>query len=477
MDHYTPEWLRDDQYYADGQILGEVYEYGSFTQSKMYNLGVKCSDCHNSHSLKRKIEGNKLCLQCHVPDKYDTKEHHFHKIETPASQCISCHMPGRYYMGNDFRRDHSFRVPRPDLSAKYGVPNTCNDAACHGDKTAKWSSDAIVKWYGPDRVKHFSEALAPGRDRTLQVLPALIELSADTSQPAIARSTAIMYMSDIVSDESYNAIVKMLKDPNPIVRHYSAKALDLYPPQAKKAALTPLLTDPSRSVRIAAMGALADTPAAEFIGTDKVNYDKAFKDYWIGLQMRSDFPAGQMEIARYYERIANIPLAEKAYLQAIALDNRFNAARMNLASIYYSQGRIAEAEAMFLKVIEQEPDADHPFYSLGLLYAEQGKMDAAGEYLKLASEKTTFNDRILYNYGLVLQQLGRVKEAEQAFKKGVQINPASEANLYALAVLYYNQQKLKEAHSAANQAMKLNPQNPDYIQLLQAINMAMAQDK
>ena len=474
LDHYTPDWLRDEQYFADGQILGEDYVYGSFIQSKMYARGIKCSDCHNSHSLKLKFEGNKLCLQCHVPEKYDSKVHHFHKNETQAAQCISCHMPGRYYMGNDFRNDHSFRVPRPDLSDKYGVPNTCNDAACHGDKSAKWAADAVIKWYGPTRVKHFADALVPGRNRTPDVVPLLADVAADTSQPAIARGTAIMYLGDIATDNAYNAIVKMLKDLDPIVRHYAAKALEPFPVSAKSSELTPLLGDPKRSVGIAALGSLVDTPRNMLNTLDQEKYDEVFIDYWDGLQLRSDFPAGQMEIARYYERTGNHGLAEQAYLKAITLDNRFNPARMNLANIYYSQRRLVDAEAMFLKVIEQEPQFSHAYYSLGLLLAEQGKMDKAAMYLKTASEMTLDNERVFYNYGLVLQQLGDTEEAEKAFKDGLKINQVSESNLYALTTLYFNQQRLQDARITANRLVKISPQNQDYKQLLLTINSMIA---
>ena len=55
------------------------------------------------------------------------------RASNPPLACASCHMPARTYMVVDRRHDHSFRVPRPDLSAKLGTPNACND--CHTDKT------------------------------------------------------------------------------------------------------------------------------------------------------------------------------------------------------------------------------------------------------------------------------------------------------------------------------------------------------
>ncbi|MDX1638758.1 MAG: multiheme c-type cytochrome, partial [Balneolaceae bacterium] len=130
LDHFSPTTPHPEAYFADGQIRDEVYVYGSFLQSKMYKKGVQCTDCHNPHSLELKanVTDNTLCMQCHEP-RYNTRDHHFHEPNTESSQCINCHMPGRYYMEVDFRRDHSFRVPRPDLSARFGNPNACND--CH----------------------------------------------------------------------------------------------------------------------------------------------------------------------------------------------------------------------------------------------------------------------------------------------------------------------------------------------------------
>ena len=115
LDYGIPQLLSPGMYFADGQIQEEVYVYGSFIQSKIYARDIRCSGCHDVHSGFRIREGNDLCLQCH--------------------------MPGRDYMGIDYRPDHSFRIPRPDLTQKIGVPNACN--RCHADKTVLWSMEKL----------------------------------------------------------------------------------------------------------------------------------------------------------------------------------------------------------------------------------------------------------------------------------------------------------------------------------------------
>ncbi len=107
-------------YHADGQQRDEVYNWGSFLQSKMYASGVTCSDCHDPHSGKLRAEGNALCAACHLPSKYDAAAHHHHKPGSAGAACVACHMPTTTYMVVDPRHDHSLRVPRPDLSVKFG---------------------------------------------------------------------------------------------------------------------------------------------------------------------------------------------------------------------------------------------------------------------------------------------------------------------------------------------------------------------
>ncbi|MCB1237299.1 MAG: hypothetical protein KDM91_19705, partial [Verrucomicrobiae bacterium] len=136
-DTHAPSILSAELYEPDGQIKEEVYVYGSFVQSKMFHRGVRCTDCHHPHTMKTLATGNALCVRCHLPAKYDSPAHHFHQPESAGAQCVDCHMPTKNYMVVDARRDHSIRIPRPDLSKKLGTPNACNQ--CHTDKDVDWA--------------------------------------------------------------------------------------------------------------------------------------------------------------------------------------------------------------------------------------------------------------------------------------------------------------------------------------------------
>jgi Tfp pilus assembly protein PilF len=469
MDHYAPDLLREGVYFADGQILGEVYVYGSFTQSEMYKQNIKCSDCHNIHSLKLKYDGNALCAQCHEPLTYDSPAHHFHEQGTEGAECINCHMPGRYYMGNDFRRDHSFRVPRPDLSVRFNTPNACND--CHEDEGFQWQADAVVKWYGPQRAPHFSDALAFGRTRDQQSLSGLIKLVRNTAEPAVARATAVFYLSDMPFDRARATIIGALNDPDPLLRYTAARMLDnLLTPDQKIKLLTPLLNDPVRSVRIGAVGSLAGVPLEKLKPEDREKYETATGEFLTGLFVREDFPGGQMEKAHYYEKLGEIDKAEKAYIEALRLDDRFNMARMNLANLYYNKKEFKKAEDLFKTVVEQEPGFGQAYYSMGLLLAEQNKMEEAAGYMKEAVKYIDYNDRVDYNYGLVLQQLGKTAQAESVFRKALVKYPGSEANRYALVFLLIKQKRWDEARTNLKKLLEIAPQNQQYQKMLKDID-------
>ena len=471
-DHYMGEILADHLYYPDGQILEEDYVYSSFIQTKMYYNDVKCTNCHNAHTTKIKYEGNKLCLQCHEPEKYDVYEHHFHQEDSTGASCISCHMDGAYYMVNDYRRDHSFRVPRPDLSVEYGVPNSC--ISCHTDSTNVWARDWVIEWYGPERVKNYADVLCLGSTRTEEAVPDLVKLINDKAQPAIARATAVWYLGFINTELSNQTIFNAAGDPNPQVRYVVTEVMQSFPPDIRYQYLAPLLKDPYRSVRVMALDGLTDVPMSRFSEDLRDAYLKVLPEYKAMLDMRADFTGGQAMIARFNERQGRPEAAEKALKKAIGFDTLFNIGRVNLAHLYHNQGKNEEAIDLFKLVIKMEPQYDPAYYSLGLLYAETGDLNLAAQYLEKSIDINPNNLRAYYNLGLAYQQNGQIAQAEKVFLKGLGINNTDVDITYALVILYVQQ----EAFEKANRYMPLLrsnfPNEPSIQELQNHINQGLS---
>src|SRR5262249_35424780 len=224
LDTHLPALLEDSLYYPDGQIKEEVYEYGSFLQSKMFHEGVACSNCHDPHTQKLVAPRNLVCYQCHSQPKYDSPSHHFHKAGSAGASCVECHMPSRKYMIIDPRRDHSIRIPRPDLSVKLGVPNACNQ--CHTDKSATWAASNAEKWYGlSKRPRHYGEILHVARNFQEGSLNPLIQLAADVSQPSIVRATAIQEAARMLDPYVLSTYLALLQDKDPMIRASAVRAL------------------------------------------------------------------------------------------------------------------------------------------------------------------------------------------------------------------------------------------------------------
>ncbi len=364
-DAYTLSLLRPGTYFADGQILDEVYEGGSFLQSKMFGKGVRCTDCHDPHTMERRAEGNAVCTQCHSPAGnprfpslplrvFDGPEHTHHSEGSPGAQCVSCHMIERTYMGIDTRRDHSFRIPRPDLSAQTGAPDTCT--ACHTDKDPAWAAGQIAAWF-PDsthRGPHYGTTLAAAQADPTKQVQALLALAEWREGPGIVRASAIELLGQAGHAASAGRVEALLADPDPLVRAAAAGALAVLPPDQRLTVLMPVLTDPARSVREAAAKALLGarpepgSAQAEALGAAMAEWQQA-------LRTRTDFPETHLQIGGAALQMRNFPLALQAFQTATSLDPQLVDAWSMVIRIQAALGDQAAAQQSLQQALAANP--------------------------------------------------------------------------------------------------------------------------
>jgi tetratricopeptide (TPR) repeat protein len=480
LDYFVPEMLDGELYYADGQVLDEDYVYGSFIQSLMYQKGVRCSDCHDPHSVRVKFNDNRLCGQCHVPSKYDTEQHHYHPdASKPGTLCVECHMAETTYMGADLRRDHSLRVPRPDLTVSLGIPNACS--GCHDDaaagETARWAADKCFEWYGePAGMRRFAEAIDAGRKGLAKGERDLEAVTRRKDTSAMVRATAIALLGRYNTAQGYPsgraqaAAITGLEDPDGLVRVAAVRSLQNLPPDQLQRRLAPMLHDPLRAVRSEAARSLARVPRAAFNERDGAAFDAALAEYVQGQEAVSDQAAAHLNMAVVHIDLGRQDKALAEYQAALKIDPEFVPARINLAMLYDTLGDKAAAEEQFRQVLKLEPGLGEAHYSLGLLLAEDpARMPEAVGCLARAAELSPENRRIRYNYGLALQKLGRVGEAEKALTAGLKLS-AGQADaadfLHALAILYAQTGQWDQAIARARELAELQPDNPQWRQLL-----------
>jgi len=429
MDTHQPAVLQRGLYHADGQILDEVYEYASFRQSKMFHAGVTCSDCHNPHSLKLRANGSEVCMQCHAPGKYNVAAHHHHQAGSRGANCLECHMPTRTYMGVDVRRDHSFRVPRPDQSVSLGTPNACT--ACHTDKPAKWAADQVRIWLGRDArgYQTFAPALAAARNSAPDAEARLLAVLDDPAQPAVARATAAAELSAWLSPASLQALARALNDPDPQVRNGALTGIEPLPLPQRWQLAAPLLHDPVRVVRIEAAGMLAGVPAERITAEQRADLDRAGAEYLAAQRQNADTPEGQTNLGNFHAARGEFALAETAYRTAIQLDADWIPVYVNLADLLRQMQRDPEAEQVLRAGLARHPDAAALHHSLGLLQVRAKNMKAALASLKQAARLAPDDANYSYVYVVALHSNGQTREAQAVLGQALKRMPGDRALL------------------------------------------------
>ncbi len=462
LDVMQPSLLTAGLYHPDGQILDEVYVYGSFLQSKMYANGVTCSDCHDSHSLELRFTGNDLCAQCHVPAVYDTAEHHFHQQvhegqPSDGALCVSCHMVEQPYMVIDWRADHSFRVPRPDLTKTIGTPNACSQ--CHTGESLDWVLDAYEEWYGETRSPHYGTTFAAARANDPAAREPLKHIASSPEQAAIVRATALALLVQLWDGGPLPTLETAVESDVALLRRVAAEHLPLRS-VADVERLAPLLSDPFRAVRLTTVARIATVPRDLLTPAQQKAFDVALGEYRTAMAYTLDFASSNHNLGNLELALGDARAAERFYRAALAIDDLFFPAKSNLAVLLSEQGRYIEAEALLREILAAYPDNADVMYSLALLLVEMGRAADALPWLERAAERLPDHPRLHYNLGLLRQQLGQLDGAEAALRRALTLQPGNLDFLHALADHLLRRGRLDEAGAVADRIVTLFPDQP-----------------
>jgi tetratricopeptide (TPR) repeat protein len=330
----------------------------------LINGGGKISWQVNTAELV--AEGNGVCTQCHSPAgnpgfptlkpaDYDTLDHHFHEVGSKGAQCISCHAPERVYMGNDWRADHSFRIPRPDLFAQTGAPDACT--TCHTDRDPDWAAAEIALRYPgtANRPQHYGQTLARGRQTSSAAANDLAGLAVDPGKPGIVRATALWLLEQENSTEIVNRIAPLLEDDDPLVRAAAAGVQRSASPQDRILRLLDRVTDPVRSVRIAAAKALLDAPIARLPRPQQAGLDAAMNTWRASLSSRLDFPETHLQLAGIALTMRAFPQADAAFREVVKLDPQHSEAWVMLVRLTAAMKGATAAKAVLDEAIAVLP--------------------------------------------------------------------------------------------------------------------------
>jgi predicted CXXCH cytochrome family protein len=494
-DSFRLSTLNGGRYFHDGQILEEVYVYGSFLQSKMYAAGVRCTDCHDPHTAQLIADGNAVCTQCHnpvgrddfptlTPADYDSPAHHFHEAGSEAAQCVSCHMAERTYMQVDPRRDHSFRVPRPDLSPIVG-PDACS--SCHLDETPAWIAAAIDAWYPDGRAGtwHFGQLRMHADEWAgwfefegythanpppeSEVLPdptqAIIDYVTTVSEPGIVRASLLERMQPFATAAAAREVAPLLADPDPMVRTHAIGLMRALPPGERVAMLVQMLDDPRLVVRLEAAMQLAGLPGAALGGVAPETLQTAFGDLQANLTAQSDAPETQMRIAGLSLTRRNLAAAKSALREAIAMDAGLADAWALLARIQQAEGDPAAARATLAEAVAALPANARLAQAHGRLLLETGALGAAITELERAHALSGGDAAVLLDLASARFASGDADAARATLAAAHAAAPTDPDVLAALALFHTAMRETEAARRYLADLVSAAPGHPAIAQL------------
>jgi tetratricopeptide (TPR) repeat protein len=411
LNSYRPSLLSEGLYRADGQMQDEVYNYGSFLQSKMHAAGVTCSDCHDPHSLAQKATGNAVCSQCHLPSTFDVTTHHGHEAGSPGASCVACHMPTETYMGVDARHDHSFRIPRPDISERFDVPNACT--RCHTARSAAWAAAALDRWRGANwrRRPHFAEAFALARLGRADAAGPVAAIASDPRQPAMVRGSALELLEQLDGGRLEASLDALAADREPLVRMAVAQALQRLEPAARARVGGRLLEDPMRVVRMNVASVLAGEAASWLPEPHRRALERDLTESEVSERFNADRPESYLNLGLLEERRGNPAAAIAEYEASTRYAPWFLPSYVNLAELQRRSGDEAAAEQTLRRALAAAPRDASVLYALGLSVYRQQRPAEAVALLGEAATSAPAVARYPFAYALALESQGRLDEA------------------------------------------------------------------
>jgi Flp pilus assembly protein TadD len=366
-------------------------------------------------------------------------------------------MPSKTYMVVDDRRDHSIRVPRPDLSASTGTPDACTK--CHAGKTADWAAQRIAEWFpnGRQTRPHFGAALNAGRTGAANAEPLLNALIADQNQPAIARASAVALLAPLTAPASEAAISAALADPSPLVRAAVPRALPPAPTYAMVQAVAPLLSDPVRAVRIETARVLAGVDQRAMTTEQQTAFAAAYLELFDAEMIDADRPEAHLNLGLLETKLRRPSEAENQYQTALRLDPNFTPALVNLADLDRMRGQNQEVTELLRKAMSIDPNNADIRHSLGLALVRQHNYAEALPELRRASELAPSNARYAYVYAIALNSVGSQGEAMELLETTHKRHPADRDTLLALVSIAQETGDFATALTHARELVTLYP--------------------
>jgi Flp pilus assembly protein TadD len=364
------------------------------------------------------------------------------------------------YMTIDARRDHSFRVPRPDLTVTLGTPNACG--SCHENRPATWAAQQVRQWFGDRRTSrpHYAEALAAGRSAAADAEPRLLATIDDPEVPPIAKATAVSLLRRWIDPRSGPVLQRAAASSEALVRMAAVDVLTEVPEQERLPVLTPLLADSVRAVRMQAARALATVPAESLADVHRARLKQALAEWEAAQRFNADGAGARVSLGALYAARGETDRARAEYEAALRLEPYFAPASINLADLYRTLERDDEGERVLREALARTPEIAALHRTLGLLLVRRKNLPAALNELHRAAELAPDDVDEQYTYAVALYSAGHPDAGIALLDRTHRAHPGDRTLLTALLSFVRERGDLRRAETFAERLVALSPDDP-----------------
>ncbi len=240
-------------------------------------------------------------------------------------------------------------------------------------------------------------------------------------------------------------------------------------PSERLRLVSPLLSDPIRTIRIQAAQVLTSVPAGGMTASERAAFEAALAEYVQSQRVDADRAESHLNLGSLYLAQGDPARAEAEYRTAIALMPAIGGGWANLADVYRAQGREEEAEKTLRRGLETAPRDPGVHHALGLALVRSKRMPEALVELRKAAELPPDRVRYDYVYGVALDSVGQTPKAIEVLAAAHVRHPANREILEALASFSAKAGDRKAAVAYAEKLLALAPESADAKALLETL--------
>jgi arylsulfatase A-like enzyme/Tfp pilus assembly protein PilF len=190
-------------------------------------------------------------------------------------------------------------------------------------------------------------------------------------------------------------------------------------------------------------------------------YADAAVSYKKALSLKSDSDLATINLANAYRRLGQDEEAMVGYRHYLERDPRNAYVRYQLGELQSDKGQLTEALDSFSKAVELDATFAAARIARGAVLLKQGRLEASEREIRDAMAQEPGVRLALYNLALIAEARARWDEAEQLYERELAAHPDSFRAAFNLGRLYERRGDRARQLSAWRAAVRANPDFPE----------------